>query len=43
MSVLEKFKHFPFVEHLWSNLLLAIIALSLIYLIVMVLRRAILT
>jgi hypothetical protein len=35
MSVLEKFKHFPFVEHLWENLLLATIALSLIFLIVM--------
>jgi len=40
MSVLEKFKHFPFVEHLWSNLLLAIILLSLIFLIVMLLSRA---
>jgi hypothetical protein len=40
MSVLEKLKHFPFVEHLWSNLLLATIVLSMIFLIVMLLSRA---
>ncbi len=42
MRVLGKFKDFSFVEHLWSNLLLVIIVLSLILLIVMVLRKAIL-
>jgi len=35
MSVLEKFKDSSFVEHVWGNLLLATIALSLIILIVM--------
>jgi len=35
MSVLEKFKDSSFVEHVWENLLLATIVLSLIFLIVM--------
>jgi hypothetical protein len=34
MSVLEKFKVSSFVEHLWGNLLLAIIVISFIFLIV---------
>jgi predicted membrane channel-forming protein YqfA (hemolysin III family) len=39
MSVLEKFKHFPFGENLWHHFLLVAIALF-VFIIVMLLSRS---